>query len=876
MEAYTENKEKKDSLFGSYLTADDRFIPERSRINNLLGKAVRNPVVLVTAGEGHGKTQAVYSFLRRNYKTAIWINLSELDNEPWHFWETVSKAVSCHNVRTGKAAEEIGFPKSSGQTNRIFSILQETVSDGKKHIIVADNCHLINAETILRFFLRLLTYPFPLRTFILISRTEPELITMPLLSKGLLSRITADDLRFSRKEIGDYFKSRNITLSARERNEIFTDTEGWALAISLIAGEMQRENKKYSRRLVEKGRFREMEDELFASVPVSLQRFLVIISLFEQWPLEALEKIAASLPEKLPPIEELTGNMKYLSSLVHYDAFLHGLRIHRVFLDYLREKQKGLSVYEIKTAHNIRAQWCLENNLRIDAVINFGMAGNYSGLIDAIYSFPRLLSRSTAASILEILDHVFADNNREENDKNYLFLRHVTRAGMLVNLGRYAESRADVYESIREFEARPPDTTGCWILSACYNTLASLSVITYRTTRDISQTLGFFQRGDYYYQRNPYPFSGPATRAIIGSYANAVGHPPKEGGYESFINVTAECIPYASRCLSGYLSGSDSLCRAELALFRGDLTNAERYAREAVFKARENGQYEIESKSLFYLLRVHLCNGDAAASREIWEQMEAQLEIPDYNNRHVIYDIMAGWFYAHTADIEQIAPWLRNVYEESDLNLNFHNFETMVKAKSLFAEKRYREALEFLGRDDVSKGLGSFHLGILEIRALEAVIRNRMGDEDGAITALESAYEMSAFYSIELPFFELGEDMRNLAGTALNSQECAIPRPWLETIRNLASVYMKKLTNAIEQHGCGNGEKNVPFLTSQELSILAGISMGLTREEIAENASISISVVKNGIKTIYDKLGAFNRADAIRIATNSGLLKTKH
>ena len=873
MKEHTEDREQKPSPAGSSLAVDDQFILERNRIYSLLEKAIRNPVILVTAGEGYGKTRAVYSFLRRNYKTAVWVTLSERDNDPWRFWENISKAAGRQNPRAGKALAEIGFPESPGQIGRLFSVLEETVSDNKKHIIVADDCHLIHEETILRFFLRLLTYPFPLRSFILISRAEPGLNTMPLLSKGILSRITADDLRFSREETGEYFKLRNISLSPEEQNDIFTDTEGWALAIGFIAGEMQRENKKYSRTLLEKGSFRRMEDALFASIPASLQRFLVILSLFEQWPMEALEKIAASLPEKPVPTEELTGNMKHLSSLVHYDAFLHGFRIHRIFLDYLREKQTELSGDEVSNACNISAEWCLENNLRIDAAINYGMAGNYGGLIKAIYSFPRLLSRPAAAAIMEILDRVFSDARRDETDANYLFLRHVTRAGMLVNLGRYAESRAEIYESIRKFEVLPPDQDNCRILASCYNTLAASSIITYRATRDAAQSLRCFKRAEYYYQLNPFPVSGHAARVNVGSYANVIGHPPLEGEFEAFINTTAECIPYASRSMGGYLSGVDSLCRAELAFFKGDLGNAERHAREAVFKARRKSQYETESKGLFYLLRIHLCNGDTAASRETWEQMEAQLDYPDYNTRYVIYDIMAGWFYAHTGNMEQIAPWLRNEYEESDLNLNVHNFETMVKAKSLFAEKRYRETVDFLRRKDVREGLGSFHLGILEITALEAVALNRLGDEDGALAALEAAHEMSVSNSLVLPFIELGEEMRTLAGTALNREPCTIPRQWLETIRNLASLYEKKLTNAIEQHRGGQGEGKAPFLTAQEAAILAGISMGYTREEIAANSSISINTVKNIIKTIYDKLGAFNRADAIKIATNFGLLK---
>jgi DNA-binding NarL/FixJ family response regulator len=118
-----------------------------------------------------------------------------------------------------------------------------------------------------------------------------------------------------------------------------------------------------------------------------------------------------------------------------------------------------------------------------------------------------------------------------------------------------------------------------------------------------------------------------------------------------------------------------------------------------------------------------------------------------------------------------------------------------------------------------------------------------------------------------MPFIELGEDMKNLTDAALADEKFPVPRPWLETIRNKSSVYAKRLTTIMEQY------RNVPYLTSQELSILAGISRGYTREEIARASSLSINAVKNMIKAIYDKLGAFNRADAIRIATGSGLLK---
>ena len=856
------------------LMLNEQFILERKRIHALLEKAVKNSMLLVTAGGGYGKTYAVYSFLRQKNKTAVWIALTERDNDPLHFWESVIKAVSLHAPSIGKDLEEIGFPESHNQISRCFSVLSRAAHYKKEYVIVADNFHFISEKSILDFINMLLTSSYPKEAIIMISLREPELNTMGLLSKGLLSRITENDLRFNEEEIAVYFRLRNISLSPEEAKEIFTDTEGWILAISLVAEEMKNGNKKYSRCLLFEGSIRSMIDALFASVPVSYQRFLVTISLFDQWPLEVISKITASLRETLPPAKEQTVYLNRLSALYRYDVYLHGFRIHPLFLEYLREKQGEVSSQEIKSACSINAQWCMENRLLTGAAINYGAAGNYEGIIHAVYSSPRILSRPAAASFLEILDRILANGGKNETDKNFIFLRYVTRAGLLLSMGRFDESRDTLEKGIKEFEALPPSPLTLWILSACYNTLGTLTLFAYRTRRDLSQTREYFMQGNHYYMRNPYPVSGPASKTTTGSYAGLIGHPPKEGEFEEFINVISMSIPHTSNSIGGYLEGADSLCRAELAYFKGELNAAEQHARESVFRAREKEQYEIESKSLFYLLRVYLCTGNISAVRETWAQVKNMLTIPDYPNRYVIYDIMTGWFLAHTGAAEQIAPWLKNEFEASDLNLHYQNYETMVKAKSLFAEKRYADVVKFLEQKEIMEGLGSFHLGMLEITALQMAALNRMGREEEALKTLESAYVMARLYVIEMPFIELGEDMRVLAGAALApAAEIDIPRPWLETIRNKASVYAKKLIKVAEEFHCDGEEAKIPFLTSQELSILAGISQGFTREEIAEEESLSVSSVKNVIKTIYDKLGAINRADAIRIATGMGLLK---
>ncbi|MCL2380059.1 MAG: LuxR C-terminal-related transcriptional regulator [Treponema sp.] len=866
-------------LTGGLSLSDEPFVLERKRIHCLLEKAAGNSVVLVTAGAGYGKTRAVDSFLRWKHKTAVWLSLTERDNDPLYFWESVTKTVTLHDCRAGKGLEEIGFPESPSQIFRCLSVLADTVARGKRFAIVADNFHLINGKPILDFVNGLLTSPYPKETMILISRMEPDINVMSLFSKGILSRVTVDDLRFNEEEIAAYFRLRNISLTPDDVKNIFADTEGWALAIRLIAEEIKN-GKPYSRCLLAGGSVRSMIDTLFASVPVSYQRFLVTVSFFDQWPAEVLSKI-------LPPPEEQIIYLNHLSALYHYDVYLHCFRIHPLFLEYLREKQGEVSRQEIKNACSIYAQWCMENRLLAGAAISYGMTGDYKGLMNAIYSSPRIMSRPAAASFMEILERVFSDDGRDEDDENFLFLRHVTRAGLLFNLGRYNESKADLEKSIRKFEDMPPGLLRFWILSACYNTLGTLSLFTYRITRDISPAVEYFQRGNYYRMCNPYVVSGPMAKTSVGSYANILGHSPRDGEFEQYIDIIARCIPHASHSIGGYLGGADSLCRAELEYFKGELNAAEQHAREAVFKAREKKQYEIENKSLFYLLRIYLCSGDVDAGRETYAQMEALLDLPDYINRYLIYDITLGWIYAHTGMTERIAPWLKNDYEESDLNLQYQNYETMTKAKSLLAEKRYAQMLSFTERKEAREGLGSYYLGMLELTVLRMAAHSRMGDEQGALKILEAAYGMAQYNSgggeadcpvvFDMPFIELGEDMRNVANMALNAAATvgtsAVPVTWLEAIRGKASVYAKKLSAAADQYRGGGEEEEAPFFTSRELAVLKGISRGLTREKIAAESSLSVSSVKNIIKAVYGKLGAINRADAIRIATALGLLK---
>jgi LuxR family maltose regulon positive regulatory protein len=852
----------------------NKLFLERPQLNERLKEALNSPLVTIVAGEGYGKTHSVYSFLQNADVLTTWIQLSERDNLGWHLWENFCGAMGLYHRELGSLLLDIGFPETVRQFDRYVTLIEHERIKDRHYVVVLDDFHLVFAAPILRFLERNISFPFPHSTIILISRKEPANF-MSFLSKGRMSSIGVDDLRFSKQEIGDYFTLQSVKLSPTELDQIYDDSEGWALAINLVAEEMKRQGSarpQYARVLMEKGSFKNMENELLGSMSKELRKFLIQLSLIEHWSPELLEKLA--------PNPKIIREMESFSSFVRYDTYLHSYRIHHLFLEFLKEKQGELTREEAREVYLKAASWCLENNLRTDAAIDCERAQDYRGLINIIHSFPRILPNAVAAFFMDILNRILAlkelPAEGEDAYDDFAFLRYAVWPRLFLGLGQIEQSVEENRKSIAKFEAQPESPLASRILMVCYNCLGALAIINCRDTRNYN-VAPFFEAANRYYLRHPEPLSGAITQSCISTYIIQTGYPAEVGELERALKEFGPAVAPAANAFNGYLYGSDTLGWAEFYFFTADLNNAERFVRQAVFQGREKNQYEIENRSLFYLLRINLYAGNFAGVEEALKQLDVQLENTEFINRYILHDIGTGWFYAQIGQTGKIAPWLKNDFEESELNTMFHGFETLVKAKCSFAEKRYEAVLTTLSQQEGSPvggpyGLGRVLLGRLEMTVLKAVTLYKLGEKEKALAALEDAWEMAAPNNLDMPFIELGEDMRALAGAALAEQKSSIPRPSLESMRNKASIYAKKLSVVVEQYWSRQRSGALPDLSFREMEVLNDLSQGFTREEIAEDTALSVNAVKNVITGLYTKLGALNRADAIRLATAAGLI----
>jgi LuxR family maltose regulon positive regulatory protein len=835
---------------------------ERPHVQALMEEAIQARLVTVVAGAGYGKTHSVYSFLRSFPEAlTIWLQLSERDNLGWRFWENFAQSIFLYNEGFAKKLMAAGFPDTEQRFNHYLAIPNEELDPSIKYIIVYDDFHLIQDRAVKRFVERSINTPYPNVTSIIISRSEPAINTAALFAKGFMVKITQEDLRFRREETLEYFKLQDIKLNPGLGAYIYQITEGWAFAVHLIALALRNNpaGLGYAQSSMKDNVFKLIEGEIMAPLSPSLRKLLIKLSLIDHLPPALLEALAED-----PGLFE---EVKNIDSFIRFDNYSKVYQIHHLFLEYLVKLQGEISEEEKRDVFIRAAGWCVENNMKMAAIGYYEKAGAYDELFDVIYTMPLALPDNIAAFMLNMMERA----PEEIYEKSAI--AWILKNRFLFTLSRFEEAAAELRHIARKFEALEQTPFTSRVLYAAYNHMGFIKLIT-AMDADHYDFPSFFEKAHSYFPLSGNKLQGPTTIIGLGAYICRVGSAEK-GKIEEFIAAAAASIPHLVVTMNGFAYGMDDLARCELAFFRGRLEEAEKFAAEALQKGRKRNQYEVENRAIFYSIRMYLAEGKAEKIEECFKMLDAELEVPEYLNRYIHYDIVRGWFYTQTGAPEKIASWLRNEFEESELNSIMLGMDTVVQAKYYIAQKQYSAALIFLESKGNHYSPAAYLFGRITLLVLEAICRYHVGEKEGALRILESAYFLSEPNGLNMFFIEAGKNMRALAGAALKNPDNAIPREWLEKIRRQASAYAKKQF-ALSGHFRGQTHKSrkpgAP-LSLREMDVLTGLSRGLTREEIAEDNNISVNTVKSVIKNVYNKLGAVNRADAIRLATSLDLLK---
>lgn len=267
---------------------------ERPRLERLHRQILAHKLTLVLAPAGYGKTTFVSRFLKECDSPVAWVSLDKHDNDFGQFWTNIILGIQ--KVSPGLGAHECQILIQNEKQYELaltglINAIQEIIPD---LVVVLSGYHYIDNKAIhdaVTFFMEYLPLECHL---VIIAQRDPPLSLTRLITRNLLTKITADDLRFNQEETANYLKdSMGLSLTQEEVQQIHDKIEGWAAGLHMIALSLQSGNKEVLATLKEETT-RSTEfllREVIEPLDASLREFLMDTCVLEKFTAELCDAV---------------------------------------------------------------------------------------------------------------------------------------------------------------------------------------------------------------------------------------------------------------------------------------------------------------------------------------------------------------------------------------------------------------------------------------------------------------------------------------------------------------------------------------------------------------------------------------------------------
>ena len=349
----------------------------RPHIDKLIAEGARGALTTVTGPPGSGKTMAIASWAAASSDpaTLVWITLDDYDNRPEVFWSYVVAALR----RAGIAVPRLRSIAGHGTAvDHMFLLRLASVlaAQDPPVIVILDDLHLLTERVTLDGLAYVLRNATPGMRLVVSSRMDPLLPLHRYRLAGELTEVRADDLAFTVPESALLLARQGITLPADALDRIVGRTEGWAAGIRLAAisldghpdpgqfvKELDAEENALTSYLV---------DEVLNAQPAGLRQLLLRTSI--------LDSVSSDIASELADAEPGAAG---LPTLARTNAFVrpigHGwYRYHSLFAAVLRLKLRRDYPGQTAELHRRAAQWYHRHGSLSEAVRHAGESGDWS------------------------------------------------------------------------------------------------------------------------------------------------------------------------------------------------------------------------------------------------------------------------------------------------------------------------------------------------------------------------------------------------------------------------------------------------------------------------------------------------------------------
>jgi LuxR family maltose regulon positive regulatory protein len=849
-------------------------------------------VVLVCAPAGSGKTILAQDWLLRRDAPAAWLSLDALDNEPSRFFAHLGAALQDVDLpglgRAGEAAHRLA--RSGGEATH--SLLHALAEAEDEAVVVLDDCHLLEAPSLLRFLEDLVT---TLRTgprLFLLSRVDPPIPLSRVRLSGELLEIRERPLRFRSQEVAELFeRSLDLSLPDDLVTRLEERTEGWAAGLRMAAVALRQADDPRQAAETFAGSHELLVDYLLEEVvkgqEPGVRRFLLETSVLPRFDEDACIAVTEdpSAGDHLNTVDE--ANL----FLVALDGRRRWYRYHHLFADLLRFRLHDALPERVDGLHERASRWFEEEGDVQEALAQAAEMKSSRRLVELldVHGYP-ILARSEFASFGRWAEKVpdplsqrypmfltamawFRIQTERAPDLDEL-LRALAAAvddppadyppdrveearrhlGALQAFGYRIQNRFDeALEAGRKvLEDLPPDAA---LMRGVMD--FNMGAIHLRLA-NMDPARRFLERAHESCLRGGAPYlvlAGLGHRGAIA--AQTEGLVAARQGLESAVAFARE------RDMDGVPAFAIILYQlAQVHYLAHELEVALDHLRHGIELTRGERETDIHANVLIHLARV-----EAALGRhdEAEEHFMAAFALSHSHNVKPV----GTTFAVERARLAEARSGRLQTPEEAPPSAetgaswsSLLEAETMLRLHHCLRLNRRDEAARLANRlreesEPRKRGIALCVAGVAGAAvSSDAATRKKL---------LASALTLAASRGYVMPLVQGGPPVRALLEAGLK-----YPLP-PEAQRFVRNDVLPRMPGSVPETGIQVRPKEDVDLTEREVEILALLARGLTNADMAEELFVSVNTVKTHLKRIFAKLDVSTRTQAAQAARRLGV-----
>lgn len=362
---------------------------ERPRLLQQLQRGLSQPLTLVCAGAGFGKTTLVSDWLSSlkvggatepGAAPTAWLSLDAQDSDLGRFAVYFVAALRTMFPDACSATLELLHTRAEPPLELLAAtLINEIAQLPDRFVLVFDDFGALSGEAVPELLNRLLQHWPPTMHLVLISRYSPTLALARLRANGQITEIRSRDLRFTAEETAAYLNlALPAPLSQPAQTTLEQRAEGWVaglqLAVLALRAMSDADIDAAVGAVAEVDAVQYLVDEVLSGQPPVIQNFLLRTSILDRFCAPLCEAVAGREDAGWTAQVSLEWIKQANLFVISMDYQQEWFRYHHLFREMLRQRLKQrLGPDEVIRLHRAAARWFAEKGL-IDEALRHALA----------------------------------------------------------------------------------------------------------------------------------------------------------------------------------------------------------------------------------------------------------------------------------------------------------------------------------------------------------------------------------------------------------------------------------------------------------------------------------------------------------------------